>query len=482
MWSHSPPDPVPLGDEPQRPPRVEAPAEARPSRLLPVVQCLAEGGLLAVVAAALQALFGEPPIIGPLEFAILAGIGVAWARRSGRRSAAWEAFGLPSIAVAAGTLCWLLAPEVRVALIEGDLQAAIAAHAGGWIGAVAVYRGHAHHSRDEDEMVQDGLMRWGLPVLIAAWLIGDLAARNGGPLLHDAFTAVAFIGSLLFIGSGVLALGLARLAAVRGDGPGSGSWYGFALVVALGMTVVAIPAAFVLGVPLEMLLVAALAPVRVIGAFLALILSPVVLLAALIADLARGIMPPGFGLGGFRLPQIDPGVTQPSSPLPGILFYVVVGTIIALELLAVALYLWWRWRERREIEALLSEVHEERTVVFDRAPRPARPPRAAAAPRRDRHDPVDAYLLALDALAADGRWARQPAETPRQHLARLVGDGAGAAEGVEAGDRSAIGDAMARMTTAYQLIRYGGRSLTDAERRRSAARVSRLEQIIRHAR
>ncbi len=478
MWSHSPPDPVALGDEPQRPPTAEnAEAPAHPSRMLPVVQCLAEGGLLAVVAAAIQALFGEPPIIGPLEFAILAGIGMAWARRTSRRTAAWEAFGLPAIAVAAGTVCWLLAPEVRIALIEGDLQAAVAAHAGGWIGAAAVYRGHVHHSREEDEEIQDALMRWGLPLLAGAWLIGDLAARNGGPLLDDAFTAVAFIGSLVFIGSGVLALGLARLEAVRGDGPGGGSWFGFALVVALGMTVIGIPAALVLGVPLEMLVVAALAPIRVIGAFLVLVLSPVVLVAALLADLVRGVLPPGFGVGGLELPQIDPGVTQPSSPLPGILFYLVVGAIIALELAAVALYLWWRWRERREIEALLSEVHEERTVVFDRAPRPPRPARPAAAPRQDRHDPVGAYLLALDALAADGRWPRHPAESPRQHLARLSG-GADAGPG----GHSPVGDAMARLAAAYQLVRYGGRSLTDAERRRSAARLTRVEQALRRSR
>ena len=52
------------------------PKPPRPSRLLPVVQCLAEGGLLAVIAAAVQALFGEVPTIGPFEFAILAGAGI----------------------------------------------------------------------------------------------------------------------------------------------------------------------------------------------------------------------------------------------------------------------------------------------------------------------------------------------------------------------------------------------------------------------
>ena len=60
MWSHFPPEPVPIDDGPERP---SAPPRSRraPSRLLPVVQCLAEGGLLAVIAAAVQALFGEVP-------------------------------------------------------------------------------------------------------------------------------------------------------------------------------------------------------------------------------------------------------------------------------------------------------------------------------------------------------------------------------------------------------------------------------------
>jgi hypothetical protein len=422
---------------------------------------------LAVVAAAIQALFGDPPIIGPLEFAILAGIGMGWARRTRWRTPGWEAFGLPLIAVAAGTLCWLLAPSVRLALFEGDLQAALTSHAGGWVGAVAVYRGHAHHDRGVDEEVQDALMRWGLPVLGAAWLIGDVAARNAGPLLHDAFTAVAFIGALVFIGAGVLALGLARLATVRGDGPGGGSWFGFALVVALGITVIGIPAAAFLGVPLEMVVVALLAPIRVIGALVALVLSPVVLVALLLASLVRGVIP-GFGEGQIDLPAIDPTVTQPDSPLPAITFYVVVGVIILAELLVIGLYLWWRWRERREIAALIGGAHEERSVVFDRAPRPARAPRPEPPPRHDRHDPVGAYLLALDALATDGRWPRDAAETPRHHAARVADDATRAP--------------LARLAAAYQLLRYAERPLTDRERARAANRLASLERAIRHSR
>ena len=468
MWSNFPPEPVPIDAEPQRRPAAP-PGPPRPSRMLPLAQCLAEGGLLAVVAAALQALFGEVPIIGPFEFAILAGAGMAWARRSRWRGPAGEAFGLPALAVAVGALAWLLAPEVRVALLQGDAQTALSAHPGGWVGAVAVWRGHAHHSRGVDEEIQDQLMRWGLPAAAIAWLIGDVAASRVGLSLLEPFTAVAFIGSLVFVGSGVLALGLARLATVRGDGPGGGSWFGFALLVALGVTVLGVPAALVLGVPLETLLVALVAPIRVLGAFLVLVFSPVILLAALFIDLARDIMPEGFGEGTIQLPAFDLGVRQPTSPLPGILFYVVLAVIILLELAAVALYIWWRWRERREMDALLRAVVEERSVVFDRPPREPRPARPSPRARLDRNDPVAAYVAALDALAADGRWARRSAETPRDHLARVT-------------PAAPVAPALARLAAAYQLIRYAGRALGDRERRRAAGRLDRLERLLREVR
>lgn len=470
MWSHLPPEPVPLGDEPERKPAA-APGPARPSRLLPAVQCLAEGGLLAVVAAAVQALFGEVPIIGPFEFAILAGIGMAWARRRRWRGPAWEAFGLPFLVIGAGTLCWILAPEVRIALVGGNVPDALGSNPGGWIGAVAVYRGSVHRAREADEEIQDSVMRMGLPILALAWLVGAVAARNAGSEVQDAFTAVAFIGSMVFVGAGVLALGLARLAAVRGDGPGGGSWFGFALAVALGVTVLGIPAALLLGVPLEMLFVALVAPIRVIGALFVLLLSPVVLLAAVFVELAQGILPAGFGAGVLRLPTIDVGVQQPDSPIPGILFYVLFALLVLLELGAVLLYLLWRWHERRQVASLLSEVGEERQTVFERIPRAPRPLRPADPAPHDRHDPVGAYLLALEALAADDRWARHPAETPRHHLNR-VGRTAG----------TPIGRELGRLAVAYQLIRYGGRRLGAREEARSAGRLDRLERAIRQMR
>jgi hypothetical protein len=302
-----------------------------------------------------------------------------------------------------------------------------------------------------------------------AWLVGHLAAARSGPGVLEAFTSVAFIGSVLFVSCAVLALGLARLATVRGEGAGGGSWFGFVLVVALGLTLVAIPAGVLLGVPAEALLLMLLAPIRVIGAVLVLLLSPVVAAAALVIDLAREILPQGVGLGTIELPRIDTGVSQPTSSLPGILFYLAIGLIIALELAAVALYLWWRWRERREMDALLREVAEERSVVFDRPPRPPRASRPAPPPRLDRADPAHAYLLALAALQRDDRWARLPSETPRQHLARV-------------GSSLPGSTALARLAAAYQLVRYGGVHLTPAEQQRAAGRLARVELAARSRR
>ncbi len=78
---------------------------------------------------------------------------------------------------------------------------------------------------------------------------------------------------------------------------------------------------------------------------------------------------------------------------------------------------------------------------------------------------MGAYLLALDALAADGRWPRDPAETPRDHLARI-------------GDANPVAGPLRRLAAAYELIRYAERPLGSRERARSPGRLSRLEEAI----
>ena len=183
-----------------------------PARLLPVFQALAEGGWLAVVYASVQVASGEEPRVGVLELALLAGAGMAWARRRRWRSPLVEAAGLPLLALAGGAAGWFLDPAVRVALVNGQPAVAAGLHVPGWLAAIAVLRGGLHGSADDDEEVQDRLLRFAVPGLAAPWLLGSLTSQGA---LRDAFTATAFVSTMLFAVGAFAALGLARLEEVR---------------------------------------------------------------------------------------------------------------------------------------------------------------------------------------------------------------------------------------------------------------------------
>ena len=68
-------------------------------------------------------------------------------------------------------------------------------------------------------------MRWGLPTMAIASLVGDLAARQPGTGIEDAFTAVGLLGALIFVGAGSSRSGWPpwHRSAVTGPGPPHGS-------------------------------------------------------------------------------------------------------------------------------------------------------------------------------------------------------------------------------------------------------------------
>ncbi len=96
-----------------------------------------------MVYAAIQVAAGEEPRIGVLELAMLAGAGMAWARRRRWRSPLVEAAGLPLLALAGGAVGWFLDPAVRVALVGGQLSLAAGLHVPGWL---AGHRGGARRA------------------------------------------------------------------------------------------------------------------------------------------------------------------------------------------------------------------------------------------------------------------------------------------------------------------------------------------------
>jgi hypothetical protein len=438
--------------------------------LLPTVQVLAEGGWLAVVYAALQAMSGALPRIGPLELALLAWMGLAWARRAKWHGAAAEAIGLPALMLVGGAIGWLLAPEVRSQLVNGQFVDALGTHPAGWIGAIAVWRGEVHRTTDDDDLMAGQLLRWAIPGLALPWLIGHQLTAGGAEI---AFTSAAFMGTVVFIGSAFTAMGLARLEAVRiatgADWRMHGSWLVLVLGVALAVTAIAIPAGALLGVPASALLAVLIGPLRIIFLLLLLISTPVIVIIASLTELIGGFLLPD----GLRFPNInlqapfsiDPGQVVSDAPTVIVFSIVILLAIIELAFLALVLYL--RWQERRQYRFAAVDPFEERSIVIpppDVAP--AATPARRIRPRSEPADPTGAYLAALEILERDGRWSRLPTETPAAHAERA------ATEGLQ-------GTPLGRLAAAYQLVRYGDRRLGAREAGRGRGRLSRLRDLLR---
>jgi hypothetical protein len=427
---------------------------------------LAEGSWLAVVYAALQAVAGGVPWLGPLEMAALAWAGMAWGRRRRWRGAATEALGLPLLAFAAGAFAWLLDPAVRAELVQGHLAAALSLHGPGWLAAIAFWRGELHRSRDDDDAIQDQLLRWAVPGLALPWVVGHLASSGR---VEDDFTAAAFVGTIFFIGSAFTAMGLARLEAVRtstgSDWRANRSWLVLVVGIALVLTLISIPAAAFLGVPLRSLMAALFGPLQTVLFLLVLLVTPLIVLAALAADVIVPLLPEGFGLGEIRLPSLVGNVREVTSNAPTVLFYLVIGALVLMELVVLVTMLWMRWQEKSRMRAISADPFEERSIVIPQT-EPAPLPAPGRTGQRRGRGPTAAYLDALDALARDGRWPRRPDESPAAHLARARADGL-------------VLPAFARLAAAYQLLRYGARPLGDHELRRNPRRLQALRAWLR---
>lgn len=439
-----------------------------PARLLPPLQVLAEGGWIAALYAAVQAVTGSYPRMGPIELAILAAVGMAWARRSRWRSEAPEAIGLPVLVLLGGAAGWFLAPDVRADLVAGNPLGALSLHLPGWLAGLAVIRGAAHADPEDDEVSGDLLLRWMVPGLALPWFVGQVLAPTA---VRPAFTAAAFTGTMVFIGASFSAMGLARLEAVRAetgsDWRRNRTWLAVLGVTAAVLMVVGIPAAALLGVPFHALTAMLYGPIRLLFLLGLLLMTPVILAAAALAEALQAILPKGVKLPTITLPNLNATPQEPTSAAPTIIFYAIIALLILLEVAIVAWVVYLRWQERRKLLRSFQETFEERAIVIppsETAPRAAAPGRSR--PRPHGTGPEGAYLSALELLAAEDRWARRADETPASHARRVRA--AGLSE-----------PAFGRLAVAYQLARYAGRDLTGSEERRTARRLARLRAWLR---
>jgi uncharacterized protein DUF4129 len=430
--------------------------------LLPAARSLAEGSWLAVLYAALQAGAGEIPYLGPLELGALVLVGAAWGRRAPRSSSSLDALEFALLALLCGLFGWMLSPEVRVALFEGRLIQALGTHVPGWLAAVAFWRGTAHQFSADDTVTEHGLARWAVPGLAVPWLLGYAFADGK---LQGAFAAAALISTLFFIGSAFTALGLRRLEALRLSTGRELRDDRSSLVMVLGLamllTVGAVPLATLLGIPAPSLLGALVGPLQTLILLLVVLTAPIFFTAALFASWLSTMLPkggPAFHGLSFRLPHGE------GSDLLLTILGAVVAAIFLIEFVTLLVLLWMVYGGRRRRDP--SEFEERAIVPPLQDEEATLPTPTAVRPRVPVSDEVAAaYLTALDALAADGRWERQAHESPAAHLARVR----------TAGFASA---AFGRLAAAYQLVRYGGRALPRRERSKARARLDRVRDLL----
>jgi len=442
-------------------------------RLLPpVLDAIVEGSWLAVVYLVVQVLWVHGDVaMGPLELAIFAGIGLTVSRH--RWGGVDPAVTVIVVAAAAGICGWLLSPVARAELAGGDLGAALAANPGGWLAAAAVLRGAAHVNPADDDAVVERVLALGLPLLAIPWILAGFAT----PAARAAFAEPAFVATVAFVSTALLAIAVARLetlgVATGIDWRANRPWLAVLAGVVLLMVAIAAPLAFVVGVPIEAAILGALGPLGILataGVFVVAVYTQLVtvVLSAILGIFGLTPRPPVAPTPPpappANIPQGDASASQPVfvAILTAAVIIVAVVAVVAIGLVV------WQWlRPRATI--LRRPVSEQRSIVIPRdALRISLPrrPRRKAVRHPEPRDAVAAYLALLRGLGEVPEAARVESETPAGHALRIRPTAAG-------------GLPLDLLAADYELARYGGRALTPAEHRRALARSRRLLSRLR---
>ena len=427
--------------------------------LLPVLAIVAEGAWLAVVYVAVEtAIDGRAPLLGTLELSAAAGAAAVAVHRGWLRPDERPLTFFAALA-ACGALGWLWSADARDLALAGNVVAALAHHPGGWLMLVAAARG-VGRGLEIDDRALTRLVLLGVPSLAVPWILGQLATGH----LRATFVEEGFVASLTFVAAGFIAAGLARLSEIGRetgvDWRTDRSWLG-TVVGVLGLVLaIGVPAAYLLGLPLDTVARALIGPVlSLLGyAFLALAFVAAILSTALYEALSRlgiALPPPMTADELARLPEIREYTIE---QLQGPLVAVAVAWAAVALLALIVIRTWIRRRRRTGAHGLAEERSfslPQRSFRLGVPRLGLRRARRATAP----HDAVTAYLAALDDLEARApQEARREEESPRAHAGRVA--------------IPEIGGLQAD----YALARYGRRRLTDAEHRRALGRWRRLRE------
>jgi hypothetical protein len=434
---------------------------------LAALRIAAEAGWLTVLYASAAALASHTrPLIGPLEFFafVAAGVGIG---RVARTRVEIGAVLLIGGALLGGVLGWLADENAR--LLLADPPRALGLHLAGWIAGIAVIRGSIVSVGNRAASQLEGMIAVVPLALGLIWAYTSFAVRPG---LWLPFAVGAMWGTVMYLSSSLVAIGMARLKVLHrdlADDRTKRAWRWLVFAVGFGVIPIAIPLGILSGIPLSDLLTPVTGPVQwVIGLLRFPLIFVVWILTEILSPLAPGV--------GKMLDQLGKAIArrgvpvdQEATPLGnaiGIILLLVTAGLLVFAIFRVA-----RWMlTRREMKAREDQSVGgglEREIVL-----PARvaPKRGAARhrPRRGTpHDVVAAYVAALGEMEGDPTYARQPAETPAQHAARIRRAGAAGAPD------------LARLAAGYQLARYAARPISALENLRALGRFQRIRRAIR---
>ena len=443
--------------------RSSLPADRLVGWLLPILAIAAEGAWLTVVYVAVETTIdGRVPLLGTFELAAAAGL-AALAVRRGLLHPDDNPLTFFGALIGFGAAGWLWDDRVRSLIFAGDLAGAIGLHPGGWLLIVAAMRG-VGRGVEIDDRALTRLVLLGVPALAIPWILGQL----GTGTLRQVFVEHAFVASLTFVSAGFMAAGLARLQEIGRetgvDWRTSRSWLGTVLGVLAIVLAIGVPAAYVLGLPVEAVTRGLIGPVFSLLGYLLLAIAFVaaILSAALYEALSRlGIVLPG-PLTPAELSRLPEMREYTIEQLQGPITTIVILWVAVILLAVIVVRTWVRRRARRRPRG----GTEERRFSVPPGSFRLEMPRVGGLQRRTRRrspsDAVSAYLATLDELAAhDPPRARRESESPHAHAAR-----------VELTDLGAL-------QADYALARYGGRRLSDAEGRRAVGRWRRIRDRLR---
>jgi hypothetical protein len=423
---------------------------------------LLEAAWITLVYVLVESLTG--PAEAPLSLFAFAGatlVGICFARWSAHGRGHAYRTPLAAIAVALALIGWLLPLGPAAAQVVDDPAFVFAMHPGGILLGLAFLRGTAHTTRGDDERIAEFALGPGLAAVAGLWVLLTATGGTGEAWVVGAASSA----TVTFVTAGLLSIGLARLADLRGAGVRGADrriWDGVLLGVVVGLLAVALPLAMILGVPLggavrgvsevvAGVFVIAATPFIWVGAVLGMALF-------LVIEFLRG------GAGGTTTEPVDV-IGGPLLDWQGLLGRAnqnglalgVIPLVVAIVVAFVLVRALVRRPRRSVVDGGVVEVREAERPIGMRFHRPRLPiPRRPFVPRTA----SEAYIASLDVLARWPEFTRFPSETPAEHARRL-----------RAG---AIGAPLRHLAADYALVEFGQRTLTPSEHRRAIERWRRL--------